>query len=160
MQRLLEYQRLKEAAQTFAEVSNLRAGILTRDWQKPTAPVEEEEELDVGDVSLFDLLKAFQRVLERFDREHPEPLVLQGESYSVREQIHRLLARLLPGRSIELADDLLSLSSRGEAIAAFLAILEMCRMQLVRLHLTDAGEVLVFRTTREPDAAELETVVG
>lgn len=160
VQRLLEYQRLKEAAQTFAEVSNVRAGILTRDWQRPTGPVDAEEELDVGDLSLFDLLGAFRRVLERFDREHPEPMVVRGESFSVRNQIHRFLGRLLPGRSVELADDLLALSCRAEAIAAFLAILEMCRMQLVRLHLNEDGEVLVFRTTREPSTVELETVVG
>ena len=48
----------------------------------------------------------------------------------------------------------------AKAIAAFLAVLEMCRMQLVRLHRADDGEVLLFRTTREPSANELETVIG
>jgi segregation and condensation protein A len=160
VQRLLEYQRLKEAAETLAEVSSVRSGILTREWQKPIGPADAEEELDLGDLSLFDLLRVFQRVLDRFDRDHPEPMVVRGETFSVRQQIQRLLSRLLPGKTIELADDLLALSCRGEAIAAFLAVLEMCRMQLIRLHRTDDGEILLFRTTREVSAVELETVVG
>ena len=160
VQRLLEYQKLKEAAQALAEVSSVRSGILTRRWQRPDTPPDQEEELELGDLSLFDLLKVFRRVLERFDRENPEPLVLHGESFSVRSQIRRLLKRLVRSKPLDLADELLSLSSRAEAIAAFLAVLEMCRMQLIRLHRTEGGEVLLYRTIRELREGELETVMG
>ena len=91
--------------------------------RSPKENSDDDEELELGDLSLFDLLKTFKRVLDRFDREHPEPLHLSSESFSVRAQIDRLLERMGTGRALDLVDDLLALSCRAEAIAAFLAIL-------------------------------------
>lgn len=164
VERLLEYRRLKEVAQSFAEVDRLRLGIFTRRVQPlPAAvptPEEEAGEMDLGDVSLFDLLGAFKQVLVRFDREHPPPIQLSGEAYSVRSQLDRLLAVLDAGRPFDLLDDLRRLRCRAEAIAAFLAVLELARMNLVRIHQTSSGEVLLYRTTREVGRAELETIGG
>lgn len=157
VERLLEYRRIREAAETLAEVSSLRLGLWTRSPE--VLPGDEEGELEVGDLSLYDLLGVFHRVLARYDREHPDPLVVRGESFSVRDQIDRLVAKLERSRPLDLADDLLALSCRAEAIAAFLAVLELVRMQLLRLQIAD-GSVLLYRTGRELIAAELETVVG
>jgi chromatin segregation and condensation protein Rec8/ScpA/Scc1 (kleisin family) len=85
---------------------------------------------------------------------------LTAEVYSVRQQIERLLARLRLGRPYDLIDDLRALSCRAEAIAAFLAVLEMARMLLIRLHQTEQGAVLLYRTDRELLASELEAVQG
>lgn len=159
VERLLEYQRLKEAAQSLAEVDRLRAGIWTRQ------PVDlgldgEGEELDLGEVSLFDLMGALRQALDRYDREHPPPMLLRGEVFSVRRQVDRLLAVLAAGRPYELVDDLRTLSCRAEAVAAFLAVLELARLNLVRLHQTEAGDVLLYRTTREVTEAEREMIQG
>jgi segregation and condensation protein A len=157
--RLLEYQRIKDVAQTFAEVASLRQGLWTRERQQRVAPNDDDDtELELGDLSLFDLLKVFQRVVERYDREHPDPLVMRAESFSVRGQIERILNRLSDGRPVDLVDDLLALSCRAEAIASFLAVLELGRLQLVRLHLTDGGSFLLYRTARELLLSELEAV--
>ena len=157
VQRLLEYQKIKEAAQTLAEVSNVRSGLWTRDPKKVEkltgAP---EGELEIGDLSLFDLLKVFRRVLDRYDREHPPEIVLRGETFSVRDQIDRWVSRLAGGKPVDLIDEMLAMSCRGEAIATFLAILEMGKLQLIRLHLADSGDVLIYRTAREFDASEIE----
>ena len=164
VERLLEYRRLKEVAQSFAEVDRLRLGIFTRKVQPlpaaPEQPEGEEEEIDLGDVSLFDLLGAFKQVLVRFDREHPPPIHLRGEAFSVRSQIDRLLGVLDAGRPFDLLEDLRRRSCRSEAIAAFLAVLELARLNLVRLHQTASGDVLLYRTTREAASAELEGIGG
>jgi len=164
VQRLLEYQRLKEAAQSLAEVDSVRSGIWIRDAGRPDLPREEgddaERELDLGEVSLFDLLSAFQSVLVRYDRDHPPPFRMSRESFSVRGQLERLLGRLSGSRPFDLLDDLRLLSCRAEAIAAFLAVLEMARLNLVRLHQTGEGEILLYRTTRELALAELEGIGG
>ncbi len=157
--RLLEYQRIKEVAETLAEISSVRRGIWTREWQEPEGDSDDDEELELGDLSLFDLLKTFKRVLERFDRENPEPIHLSAESFSVREQIDRLLDRLAGGRPVDLVDDLLALSCRAEAIAAFLAFLELARMQLIRFISASDGAVLTERTEREVSALELEGIL-
>ena len=101
VQRLLEYRRLKEAAQTLAEVESVRRGVMTRPPERIGADPDGEE-VDLGDLSLFDLLTVFRDVLRRYDREHPPPLIFRGESFSIRGQVDRLLKRLDPelsGRS-------------------------------------------------------------
>src|SRR5690606_5480088 len=157
VQRLLEYRRLKDAAQTLGEVHRLRQGVWPgprRSWRAEAA----EEEVSLEEVSLFDLLSAFRTVLDRFDREHPEPIHLPGESFPVRGQFERLLAALEAGKPFDLLEDLRSRSCRAEAISAFLAVLELARLNLVRVHQTESGAVLLHRTTRGLAAEDLETI--
>lgn len=157
VERLLEYRRLKEAAQSLAEVHQLRRGIWSRDAPPPKL-AGADEEIDLGDVSLYDLLGAFKQALDRFERENPPPYHLHPESFSVKGQLSRLLRVMGLGRPYDLLADLRSCSCRAEAIAAFLAILEMARLNLARLHQTEGGEILLYRTTREASSEELETV--
>ncbi len=156
--RLLEYRRIKDVAQSFAEVDRLRGGVWTRRPQPLPAAPPEEEVVDLGEVSLFDLLSALRQTLKRYDREHPPPLQVSAEAYSVRDQFDRLLGELDAGRPFDLLADLRRLSCRAEAIAAFLAVLELARLNLIRVHQTDSGEILVYRTTRELATAEREAI--
>jgi segregation and condensation protein A len=158
VQRLLEYRRLKEAAQTLAEVDRVRQGVWTRP-RRAWRP-EGEEDISLEEVSLYDLLSALRGVIERFDREHPEPIHLPGETFPVRDQFERLLGGLESGRPFDLIEDLRARSCRAEAISAFLAVLELARLNLVRLHQTAAGAIVLYRTMRELAAEELEAIQG
>ena len=159
VERLLEYRRLKEAAQSLAELDRVRMGIWTRKPQPlPKPDPAEEEEIDIGEVSLFDLLGALKKALVRYEREHPPPLQLSLEEYSVRGQFDRLLGDLDAGRPFDLVVDLKTRSCRAEAIAVFLAVLELARLNLVRIHQTEAGDILLYRTTREADLHDRETI--
>lgn len=157
VKRLLEYRRLKDASHSLAEMHSLRAGIWTRRPQ-PMPDAEAPAELDLEEVSLFDLLKAFREVLVRYDHDHPEPYYMSRETFSVREQFERLLGELEGGKPFDLLADLRRRRSRGEVVAAFLAVLEAARMHLVRMHQSDSGEVVLYRTTRELQKHELEAV--
>jgi segregation and condensation protein A len=157
--RLLEYRRLKEIAQSFAEVDRTRMGIWTRRPQPlPTLPEDEEATIDLGEVSLFDLLGALKTALVRYDREHPPPLQLSLEEFSVRGQFDRLMGILDAGHPYDLIADLRGLSCRAEAIATFLAVLELARLNLVRVHQTESGDVLLYRTTRELGDLDREAI--
>ncbi len=157
VKRLLEYRRLKDASHSLAELHSLRVGVWTRRPQRlPDA--EQPAALDLEEVSLFDLLKAFREVLVRYDHDHPEPYHMSRETYSVREQFERLLAALEGGRPFDLLADLRRRRSRGEIVAAFLAVLEAARMHLVRMHQSEGGELVLYRTTRELRSHELEAV--
>jgi segregation and condensation protein A len=162
--RLLEYRRLKEAAQSLGEIESVRRGIWVRAVPVPDLPRQEEEgeEIDLGDVSLFDLLSALKGALARFDKEHPPAFHMSRETYSVRDQVHRLLHVLDAGRPYDFVADLQSLSCRAEAIAAFLALLELSRLHLVRIHQIRGdegpGDILLYRTTREAQSDELEAL--
>ncbi len=158
VERLLEYRRLKEAAQSLAEVHRLRAGIWTRDAPPELDLAGDGEAIDLGDVSLFDLLAALRTALDRYHREHPPAFHLRGESFSVGGALRRLLDAMRRGRPYDLIADLRDRSCRAEAVATFLAVLEMARLNLVRLHQTERGAILLYRTTREASAEELEAI--
>ncbi len=160
VQRLLEYRQLKEVAQSFAELDRVRMGIWTRKPQPlPQAP-EEEGTIELGEVSLFDLMGALKTALVRYEKEHPPPLQLTLDAFSVRGQFDRLLAILDAGRPFDLVDDLRTRSCRAEAISAFLAVLELARLNLVRVHQTEAGDILLYRTTRELTHDDREAISG
>jgi segregation and condensation protein A len=158
VRRLLEYERLKQVAHTLAETDSVRRAMWARDAGPGDLLDGAEPELDLDEVSLYDLLVVFRDALARHRREHPEPLLYRGESFPVRGQIERLLARAQAGQSLDLLDDLLGLSCRAEAIAAFLAVLELARLQLLRLHQSASGSILLYRTTRELSPQDLETI--
>jgi len=158
VRRLLEYRRLKEAAQSLAETHAVRRGIWTRNVDPRSLGLRDEETVDLSDISLHTLLGALKKVLHRYDHDHPDPLLLAREVFSVRDQFDRLLSSLSAVRPFDLLDDLRRRSTRGEVVATFLAVLELARLHLVRLHQTEEGEVLLYRTTREPTAEELEAI--
>jgi len=159
VQRLLEYRRMKDAAQTLAEVDVLRQGLWTRPPQRLPGP-DQEESIDLGEVSLFDLLGALRHVLVRYDHEHPPPWHVSRETFSVRDQFERLIDSLAPDRPLDLLADLRTRTCRAEAVATFLAVLELARLRLVKLHQTGAGELLLYRTSRELQQHELEAIQG
>lgn len=159
VQRLLEYQRIKEAAQSLAELHSLRQGLWTRQPQRLELP-DEDDSVELEEVSLFDLLGAFKQVLTRYEHEHPDPFHIHRESFSVRGQFERLLGLLDLDRPYDLLLDLRGRSCRAEAVAAFLAILELARLDLARLHKTADGEILLYRTARVLQTHELEAIQG
>jgi segregation and condensation protein A len=159
VERLVEYRKLKEASQSLAELHGLRLGVFTRERQPlPSAEADAEAEIDLSDLSLYDLLRAFREVLVRYDHEHPDPLRVHRESFSVREQFDRMLALLAPDHPFDLLADLRTRSCRAEAVAGFLAVLELARLGLIRLHQTEGGEVLLYRTERMAEEHEFESV--
>lgn len=158
VRRLLEYRKIKEAAQSLAETHAMRRGIWTRKVDRRRLGLVDEETVELEEVSLHSLLGALKQVLDRYDREHPDALHLEREVFSVRDQFDRLLSVLDAARPFDLVDDLRQRRSRDEVVAAFLAVLELARLNLVRLHQTEQGEVLLYRTTREATPAELEAI--
>ncbi len=57
-----------------------------------------------------------------------------------------------------MVEDLAGRSCRAEAVAGFLAVLELARLNLVRLHQTEGGDLLLYRTERELELDDLETI--
>jgi segregation and condensation protein A len=109
---------------------------------------EYEPELEVD---LFSLITAFKAVIERA-RQRPS-IVLPREQISIDERIEQLLARLSETEACgfeELFDDV---SARGHLIVTFLALLELIRLKLVRVHQTGPfGPIRVYKRARPADA--------
>jgi segregation and condensation protein A len=128
---LLEYLQLKAAAEELTQRSLLGIDTFTR------KPVKEEmispcvdEMIDVG---LFELIDAFQGVLKRLSGQHQVDLT--AEHISIKDRITELVDILEKKGSVtfdELFKDTSPLHKK-DIIVTFLAILEMVKLNLVRL---------------------------
>ena len=145
-QQLIEYQRFKQAAENLEALDSRRHLIWTRD---DITGEFAGEELLVAD--LFDLVESFRGLMGRLDQE--TRLQLKRDNVSVADKIQWLTDLLERRPSIDFLALLADLPSRLERLAAFLAILEMMRMQvIVAFQRKRFGEIRLT-AIREPEQA-------
>ncbi len=141
--RLLEYERYKKAAESFHEIDALRAGL----WPRPRVDAPDAADDTPLEVSLFDLIDGFRKVMERQRLAHPAALEIRHLRFSVRDKMEQLLTRLDAERRVPLLEWLGTMSYRAEAVTAFLAALELVRLGVARaLQLAPFGEIYAERT--------------
>ncbi len=147
--RLLEYQRFKSVAESFAELDVLRMAMWSR---KPVAwPGTDGSEIDMSEVSLFDLIDAFRTALNRYKLNHPQALELHRTIHKISEKMAELYERLKEKSPIRL-QWLLEGRDRNELIAIFLGMLELVRLGGLSMHQADTfGEILISKTENEMD---------
>ncbi len=148
--RLLEYQRFKAVAESFAELDVLRMGM----WSRPRVPLpgSEPAEIDMSEVSLFDLIDAFRTALVRFRQNHPQSIELQRTVHKVSEKMAELYQKVNEKSPIRL-QWFLEGRDRNELIAVFLGMLELVRLGGVHLQQSDIfGEIVISKTELVIDA--------
>ena len=124
VRRLLEYERIKLAAQRLEEWP--RAG---RDFLRAAVTIEQSLEIRFPDVNVIDVRDAWAEVVKRAQltaRHH-----VSREELSVREHMSSILKTLRQTKFIEFGD--LFDAARGPAVAIvhFLALLELAREALI-----------------------------
>ncbi len=125
--RLLEHEKFKNAAQLLYEKQQIEAHV----WSKPDRSLYEGEETE-GEmvVSLVDLVKVFQQVLDR--RREIVQLEVAHDTFTVAQMMNQLRQKLLESEEpVSLIGFFESCASRHAMIIAFLAVLEMVRLQAV-----------------------------
>jgi segregation and condensation protein A len=129
VRRLLEYQKYKEAASELEKRPMLDRDVFLRLTPMESEDVGEEERVEV---SLFELVEAFRKILERVKTEAFHEVVL--DRLSVEEKVQEILS-LLQREKRSMAFHLLfpEQASRRVIIITFLAILELVKMKLVRI---------------------------
>ena len=144
--RLLEYQRFKEAAQTLGHLEAEQ--LLTYRRGMPAVELEVEGPLSI---SLLELLRAFREVLRRADI--PAPLEITPEELNVGQRIVALLDRLSQESPLEFGQLFAGSRRRAEIIVTFLALLELLRRRLASARQSVAmGPIMVYRTLEQVEA--------
>lgn len=147
--RLLEHQRFKSVAETFAELDRVRTAIWTRPPSTP--PLAEPADLDLGEVSLFDLIDAFRTALVRFKVNHPQAIEITRPVHKISDKMIELTTALAETSPIRLLW-FLEGRDRGELIAIFLAVLELMRLGGLVLRQNESfGEIVMQRGEKELD---------
>ncbi len=134
--KLLNYQRYKEAAEELTGRLILGRDVFTRG---APIPLEDFEDYEAGagvvDLSLLDLLEAFKDILKKAPKSFE--LDLTADRFKIADKINHIMERLGSERSVVFGDLFADTATRGEVIVTFLAVLELSRLQLVRVHQTD-----------------------
>jgi segregation and condensation protein A len=151
--RLLEYEKFKRAAETLHEIDTLRAGL----WARPEVPPPGVDGLPATlEVSIPDLIGAFRATMDRYRLEHPAALEILHPRFSLREKMIELSRRLAERESLPLRELLGELRYRAEAITTFLAALELARIGAMRIFQpAPFGEIHVSRTEAELDEGRI-----
>jgi segregation and condensation protein A len=144
MRRLVEHQRYRQAAELLHERETLREA----QWQRPdvrVAPIAGEELEPELEVDLFSLVAAFRSVLERA-KNRPK-VDLPSEQIPIETRIEQMLARLSETEACGFEDLFDDVSSKGDLIVTFLALLEMIRLRLVRVFQAGSfGPIRIYKS--------------
>jgi len=151
VQRLLEFQRYKEAAGILHQQAQIRAATWTRpDTVLPVFKDDAGEEmLEAG---LFDLISAFKELLER--RKTLLAHEVESEGKSIEQRIEELLALLREGESLDFLELFAAQETKADMIVTFLALLELIRLKRVKVYQRGIfGPIRVFRPVGPEPAA-------
>ncbi len=142
--RLLEYRKYKEIAFTLGEKESYFRTLQPKFPQSFDFPDLPAEEMVPGNVTLFDLLFAFNQALRRLKTRPVQHILV--EEVSVEEQIDYVRTFLRTREKSTFGELVQSLTTRIRLIATFLAILEMIKQQeIIVKQPKPFGEIWIFR---------------
>jgi segregation and condensation protein A len=127
--KLVEHEKFKSAAQLLHQRQQIEEHV----WSKPDLTLYEGEEVE-GEliVSLVDLVKVFQQVLER--RKEVVKIELHHEQFTIAQMMELLRKQLVVSEEgIDLIQFFESCPSRHAMIVALLAVLELTRLHAIIL---------------------------
>ena len=143
-QRLLEYQKFKEATKFFAGKADEMAGTYFRG-----APVFEEADKSPN-LSLFELMDHVRKILENAEEDDAREVL--GEEFPIEEKMEKVLFLLSERSVIDWEELFADERKRRGIIACFLAMLELTKLQKIFVR-QDAnfGKIRIFRKESTDD---------
>lgn len=142
--RLLEYQRFKEAAHGLESREDEWRDVFYR----PSSSGAEgpSDEINLVDLSLFDLLEALRGVMERAPEKRGLEIVV--DELSVQERMGLILDRLEGEESLTFTSLFDGDTTRLAMIVTFLALLELIRLKRIRIIQAELfGAIRVWKNT-------------
>lgn len=142
IRQLLEYKKFKEAAQFLEHKQAEQTSIFAK---QISLDAPEDAPTGLSETSVFELVKAFQTVLKRFEEEN-ELGEIQNDHFSVAEKIDYLMELFSAGGERGFLDLFAESSSRQEVIVTFLAMLELVKLRELGIKQEGLlGEIIIVR---------------
>ncbi|MBR9980815.1 MAG: segregation/condensation protein A [Desulfatitalea sp.] len=137
---LAEYLQIKSAAEELASRNMLGDKIFTR---RTNTKGYLDGEQDLIQVGLFELIDAFQRILEKVSKDHV--VDFSTDTVSVKDRMNAIIAVLEEKGSLAFLELFPAQPRRMDIIANFLALLELMRLNLVRVvQSAQSGTIRLF----------------
>lgn len=123
--RLIEYQKYKDSTETFKTLEEKRNNYYTKSPESLKNYAYEKLEND-GSVGIFDLLDAFQKLLERQNYSKPINTKITKKELSVKERIVKIRDMFKERKKVKFIE-LFEEFSKPYVVVTFLSILEMAK---------------------------------
>jgi len=134
--RLLEYEKYKSAAEMLYEKTTLEQAVFAR------GKIESDESNAEIDASVFDLLTVFQKIVAR--RVEEIKMEIHREEISLADMIRDLKRRIFESGELSMLTFFEEMHSKRELVTAFIAVLEIVRTETVKLvQKTTFGDVIL-----------------
>lgn len=128
IKRLIEYKKYKEIIPDFKTLEQDRKQEFTKEPSDLSEFKNNDEEIDIGDVSVDDLVKIFNDFLLRKQKEKPLNTKIAKKEYSVSKR-NQEIKDILKEKKKVLFDDLFDIMSKDYIVVTFLSILDLARKQ-------------------------------
>ncbi|MCL2760729.1 MAG: segregation/condensation protein A [Desulfuromonadales bacterium] len=151
VRRLLEYEKYREAAKELYSRNLLQRDVFKRDFFPANTEVTETNE--PIEVEIFELVNAFKRILSKIPEESFHEV--GSENISISDRISDILEYLTGKEYLEFEELFLGNLTREFIVATFLAILELCRLKLIRLTQIETYGTIWVKPTVLPVDSEL-----
>ena len=150
VRRLLDYQRFKDAADELEQREMLSRDVFVRS----ATPAEEAAAPTFRELSVFDLLSALRRVIDRLPKDVFHQVEL--EKITVREKMTLLLDILRTQGRIFFEELFNEAKTRMDVVVTFLAMLELVKVRAVRIFQEElTGPIIIEAAASMEQAAEL-----
>jgi segregation and condensation protein A len=131
IRRLLEYQQYKEAGMLIGARALLGRELFTRSYPEAELLAAGQDDGPL-ELELFDLVEAFRSLLTRIPVESFHE-VDAADSLSIADSINEILALLQEKEMVEFDELVREDFTRERVIVSFLALLELCRLRMIRI---------------------------
>ena len=127
VRQLIEYKKFKDAAAHLQNREVAQENLFARLPDKPEVAAERP----IGEVSIFDLINAFNSVLKRLNTTENLREIFE-ENYTVSDKIDLIMKMTAPGVALKFSELFANVASRTEVVVTFLALLELIRLKQIR----------------------------
>ncbi len=145
IRQLIEYKKFKDAAGFLTQKAIEQENYFAHVPEKPETLHEEPAPLP--DSNIFDLIRAFQSVLQRFEESNDLGDIID-DRFTVSDKIESLLSTIKPGEKKNFLSLFHDATTKAEVIVTFLAVLELMKMNQFRVIQSDLlGDIEIERSS-------------
>jgi len=156
VRRLVEYKMFKEKSEFFRNQENMG---YKKFFKLPDAIEEPPVVYDYSNLDGQVLFKAYKISLAKLERKLPPPKksfsgIVGREPASVKEKVKRIWHRLLNKTKLLFSDIFAESKTRSEAVASFLAVLELVKLKKIRIDGNDKECIVTITDNTEKFSLE------
>lgn len=144
IRQLVEYKKFKDAAQQLAQREEETSRMFPRTVGDDIG-IEVEQTVPLAEVSIFDLIHAFNEVLKKTSAREDFREIIE-EKFTVSDKIEEILYTLRDRTELVFRELFEQAGSRAEVVVTFLALLELIRLKRLKVRQTEAfGDIQVVK---------------